>query len=150
MEDVVYYCDHLASPDVDPPLNQCEYSSYNDVRTWHQNTRDKLARMPTQKPPRVGQDTDKTLAIYEDHLYPALTTYRLTHIVEDNASPHNSKRIRQKHTEKGVTLVGYEATDTEKEEIVRLVTHQTRAYRREQDHRAQIIKQTKELDRLPV
>ena len=75
---------------------------------------------------------------------------RLKHIVEDNASPHNSARIREVHARNGVVIVGYEATEAEKEEVVRLITEQTREYRREQDKRAQITKQTKELDRLPA
>ena len=45
--------------------------------------------------------------------------------------------------------MGYEATEAEKEEIVRLITEQTRGYRREQDRKVQITKQTNELHRLP-
>ena len=150
MENVVYYCDHFANPDVDPPLDQCEFSSYTDVRSWHAATRDKLAREPTLTLPTVGQDIDKTLQIYNDHLYPVMRAHRLRHIVEDNASVHNSERIREKHREQGIHIVGYEATEQEKAEIVRLITLQTRDYRRDQDRRAQITKQTKELDRLPA
>ena len=45
--------------------------------------------------------------------------------------------------------MGYEATEAEKREIVRLITEQTRAYRRPQDRQAQITKQTRGLCRLP-
>ena len=46
--------------------------------------------------------------------------------------------------------MGYEATEAEKREIVRLITEQTRAYRRPQDRQSQITKQTRELRRLPA
>ena len=46
--------------------------------------------------------------------------------------------------------MGYEATEAEKREIVRLITEQTRAYRRPQDRQTQITKQTRELRRLPA
>lgn len=150
MVDVVHYCDNFANPDADPPIDECEFSSYEDVKQWHSETRDKLARDPALKPPTVGQDIDKTLQIYEDFLYPVMRDARITHVVEDNASPHNSERVREKHREHGVQIVGYHATAAEKEEIVRLITAQTRQYRRDQDRRAQITKQTRELSRLPA
>ena len=150
MRDMVRYCDHFANLDADPHRDDCEKSSYQEVRDWHAATADKLAREPTLKPPTVGQDIDKTLQIYNDFLYPTMAANRLVHVVEDNASPHNSDRIRRRHTECGVHIVGYEATEAEKVEITRLITEQTRNYRREQDKQAQITKQTKELGRLPA
>ena len=150
MTDVVYYLDHFANPDADLPRNQCECSSYEEVKQWHEETRDRLSREPTLKPPTVGQDIDKTLQIYRDYLYPPMRAGGIHHIVEDNASPHNSQRIRDSHREQGIHIVGYEATQAEKDEIVRLITVQTRNYRREQDRRAQITKQTRELTRLPA
>lgn len=149
-EDVVRYCDHFANVDADPPRDQCEVSSYREVKEWHEATRDRLAQEPTLRPPTVGQDIDKTLQIYRDFLYPVMRRHRLTHLVEDNASPHNSERVRRMHHARGITIVGYEATDEEKAEITRLITEQTRAYRRPQDRQAQITKQTKELTRLPA
>ena len=70
--------------------------------------------------------------------------------MEDNASPHNNDAIRESHRTHGVNIVGYRATEEDKEEIVRLIREQTRNYRREQDKKAQITKQTRELDRLPA
>jgi len=148
--DVVRYCDHFVNLGGDPVRRQCEVSGYDEVRDWHADSRDKLAREPTLKLPTVGQDIDKTLQIYADFLYPVMRQQRITHVVEDNASPHNSARIRDAHATAGITIVGYEATDQEKQEIVRLITEQTRTYRREQDRRAQITKQTSELARLPA
>ena len=82
------------------------------------------------------QDTAKTIEIYEDALYPTLTRLGLDEIVEDNASPHNNDTIRASHTRHDVRIVGYTATDEQKEEIRRLIGEQTRGYRREQDKKA--------------
>ena len=147
---VVRYCDHFANEDADPARDECQVSSYAEVKEWHEATAAQLRLEPTLKPPTVGQDIDKTLEIYEQDLYPVMRDQRLTRLVEDNASPHNSKRIREKHDEHGIEIVGYTATEAEKVEIVRLITEQTRDYRREQDKRAQITKQTRELERLPA
>ena len=96
------------------------------------------------------QDTAKTIEIYEEALYPTLTRLGLDHIVEDNASPHNNDTIRASHTGHDVHIVGYTATAEEKEEIRQLIHEQTRGYRREQDKKAQLTKQTRELNRLPA
>ena len=96
------------------------------------------------------QDTKKTLQIYEEALYPALEKYGIDSIVEDNASPHYNQKIRQSHRHHGVNIVGYHATPADKEEIKRLIRVQTRNYRRAQDQKAQMTKQTRELDRLPA
>ena len=77
---------------------------------------------PTLKPPSIGQDCDKTLEIYREFLYPVMRRFRLKHLVEDNASPHNSEKIREVHRQKRMVIVGYEATETEKREIVSLIT----------------------------
>jgi len=95
------------------------------------------------------QDTTKTLEIYEDALYPSLRRLDINSIVEDNASPHNNATIRASHTQHGVNIVGYTATEDEKEEIRELIRQQCTHYRREQDRKAQMTKQTRELDRLP-
>ena len=96
------------------------------------------------------QDTEKTLQIYAEALYPTLRQWDLDEIVEDNASPHNNNTIRQSHIDNNVRIVGYVATPVEKEQIKALIREQTRHYRREQDKRAQMTKQTRELDRLPA
>ena len=96
------------------------------------------------------QDTAKTLQIYAAALYPTLTRLGLNAIVEDNASPHNNDRIRASHRDKGVRIVGYEATAAQKEEIKELIRAQTVNYNRDQDRKAQMTKQTRELDRLPA
>jgi len=148
--DVVRYCNHFENLDADPIRRLCEVSSYEEVKEWHEATAARLRLDPTLKPPTVGQDIDKTLEIYDRDLYPVMRANRLTRLVEDNASPHNSQRIRDAHERHGIEIVGYTATEREKNEIVRLITEQTRAYRRDQDRRAQITKQTNELNRLPA
>ena len=96
------------------------------------------------------QDTVKTLEIYRENLYPTLQRFGLTDIVEDNASPHNNQTIRDSHRDNGARIVGYVATESEKTEIRDLIREQTRHYRREQDRRVQMTKQTRELERLPA
>ena len=96
------------------------------------------------------QDTAKTLEIYNDALYPALTRFAIDELVEDNASPHNNEKIRQSHRDHNVRIVGYEATEEEKEQIKDLIRAQTAHYRRPQDRFAQMTKQTRELNRLPT
>ena len=71
-------------------------------------------------------------------------------VVEDNASPHNNDAIRASHRDNNVRLVGYTATPAEKEQIKALIRQQVVGYRREQDKKAQLTKQTRELDRLPA
>ena len=95
------------------------------------------------------QDTAKTLQIYGDALYPSLRRLGINSIVEDNASPHNNATIRESHAQHGVNIVGYTATEDEKDEIRELIRQQCVHYRREQDKKAQMTKQTRELDRLP-
>ena len=41
--------------------------------------------------------------------------------MEDNASPHNNDSIRGSQRRHAVNIVGYEATETEKAEIVELI-----------------------------
>ena len=96
------------------------------------------------------QDTAKTLQIYADALYPTLARLDINSIVEDNASPHNNDKIRESHQQHGVNIVGYTATEAEKEEIKGLIRDQCAHYRREQDKKAQMTKQTRELHRLPA
>ena len=96
------------------------------------------------------QDTAKTLQIYRDALYPALTRFAIDELVEDNASPHNNETIRQSHRDHNVRIVGYEATEEEKEQIKDLIRAQTARYRRPQDRLVQMTKQTRELNRLPA
>ena len=71
-------------------------------------------------------------------------------LVEDNASPHNNDIIRECHRQHRVRIVGYSATDAEKEEIRGLIRQQVAGYRRDQDKKAQMTKQTRELERLPA
>ena len=96
------------------------------------------------------QDTSKTLEIYQEALYPTMQRNHLTYLVEDNASPHNNQTIRDSHHTNNINIVGYEATPAEKDQIRDLIRVQTTGYRREQDRRAQMTKQTRELDRLPA
>ena len=95
------------------------------------------------------QDTAKTLQIYGDVLYPSLRRLGINSIVEDNASPHNNTTIRESHSQHGVNIVGYTATEDEKDQIRELIRQQCVHYRRAQDKRAQMTKQTREFDRLP-
>ena len=71
-------------------------------------------------------------------------------LVEDNVSPHNNQTIRDGHRANGIRIVGYEATDAEKDKICALIREQCVHYKREQDRKAQMTKQTHELDRLPA
>ena len=96
------------------------------------------------------QDTDKALYIYREALYPTMRQQGLDQLVEDNASTHNNDRIRQYHRDNNINIVGYHATPEEKQQIVTLIRQQTTGYRREQDKKAQITKQTRELHRLPA
>ena len=57
-------------------------------------------------------------------LCPYLSHHDLNEVVEDNASCHNNDFIRNEHKRRGVTLVGYEATDDEKEIIKDLIDEQ--------------------------
>ena len=109
-----------------------------------------LVQREDLQPPTCMHDTTKTLEIYEDVLYPALTRLGLDSIVEDNASPHNNEEIRNSYRRHNVNIVGYNATEGEKEDIKALIRQQCTHYRREQDKKAQMTKQTRELDRLPA
>ena len=71
-------------------------------------------------------------------------------MVEDNASPHNNADIRSSHRRHKINIVSYNATTAQKEQIKALIREQTHHYRREQDKKAQMTKQTRELDRLPA
>ena len=90
------------------------------------------------------QDTQKTLDSYRETLYPTLHRLGINHIVEDNESPHNNVSVTE-------TMVSTSwGTPYEKVTIVELIRDQTHHYRREQDKRAQLTKQTREFDRLPA
>ena len=150
-DNYVSYVPHFQFPDADPPEGPLWlYSRHSEVKVWHDATRAALAQHPELQPPTSMQDTAKTLQIYSEALYPTLRQWGLEEIVEDNASPHNNDNIRQSHRENGARIVGYNATAAEKEQIVELIREQTRHYRREQDKKAQLTKQTRELDRLPA
>ena len=146
----VYYVRHFDFPDEDPPRAEWEHSTYEEVKTWHEASRAVLASRPDLQPPTCMQDTAKTLDIYNNALYPAMQRLGLVEVVEDNAAPHNNDDIRVSHRDHNIRIVGYQATDDEKQEIVELIREQTRHYRREQDKKAQMTKQTRELDRLPA
>ena len=109
-----------------------------------------LAQRPDLQPPTTMQDTSKTLQIYEEALYPTLRRFGLDEVVEDNASPHNNDTIRQSHRDNNIRIVGYVATEEEKEQIKALIREQCVGYRREQDKRAQMTKQSREIERLPA
>ena len=147
----VSYVDHFRHPDGTPAdERQVFESTHDEVKEWHTASRAVLAQREDLQPPNGMQDTEKTLQIYEDDLYPTLRRFGINHIVEDNASPHNNAAIRQSHRTHGVNIVGYRATEEEKEEIKALIREQTAHYRRPQDRQAQMTKQTGELDRLPA
>ena len=152
-DDFIWYVKHEDFPDEDPPYVEggaWEHSTYEYVKACHDASRAELATRPNLQPPTCMQDTAKTLSIYDNALYPTMRRLGLDEIVEDNASPHNNDRIRESHHDHHIHIVGYEATDDEKEQIKQLIREQTRHYRREQDKTAQMTKQTKELDRLPA
>jgi len=146
----VWYVPHFAFPEEDPPRAEWEHSTYREVKEWHDLSRAVLTTREGLQPPTCMQDTSKTLQIYRETLYPTLRQHGLDEIVEDNASPHNNNHIRQSHHDNHVRIVGYRATPEEKEHIVGLIREQTRHYRREQDKKAQLTKQTRELERLPA
>ena len=146
----VCYVPHFTYPDEIPHSDYWETSLYTEVKEWHDESRARLAQRPDLQPPTGMQDTAKTIEIYEEALYPTLTRLHLTDIVEDNASPHNNDTIRSSHTAHNVNIVGYSATEDDKEQIRELIRQQCVNYRREQDKLAQMTKQTRELDRLPA
>ena len=146
----VWYCNHFEFPDEDPPRNQWYHSRFDEVQKWHRESRHQLATRADLQPPPCMQDTAKTLEIYETALYPALIRYDINSIVEDNASPHNNADIRASHDRHNVNIVGYTATPEQKEQIKDLIRQQCARYRREQDRKAQMTKQTGELNRLPA
>ena len=59
-------------------------------------------------------------------------------------SPYNNVTIREIHTQHGVNIVGYTATEDEKDEIRELIRQQCVHYHREQDKMDQMTKQTRE------
>ena len=147
----VHYVDHFQYPNEDIPAGaRVWHSSFDEVRKWHADSRAVLATRDDLQRPTTMQDTAKTLEIYADALYPTLRRLGINSIVEDNASPHNNAKIRASHEQHGVNIVGYTATEAEKEEIKDLIRQQCVHYRREQDKKAQMTKQTRELDRLPA
>jgi hypothetical protein len=149
-DNYVSYVPHFAHPDTIPPEAEWEYSTHAEVKTWHDATRAALAQHPDLQPPTTMQDTAKTLEIYNEALYPTMRLQGLDQLVEDNASPHNNEVIRNSHFDNNINIVGYHATPAEKQQIVALIQQQTTHYRREQDKKAQITKQTRELNRLPA
>ena len=149
-DNYVWYVRHFEFPDEDPPRDEWEHSTYKEVKAWHDSSRAVLASRPDLQPPTCMQDTAKTLDIYNTALYPTMHRMGLTDVVEDNASPHNNTNIRSSHRDHGIKIVGYSATAAEKEQIKALIREQTRHYRRDQDKKAQMTKQTRELDRLPA
>ena len=146
----IHYVDHFEFPDADPPVSEWIPWLYDDVKGWHDESRDRVAARGDVQIPKGMQDTHKTLEIYDEALYPYMIEHDLTHLVEDNASCHNNSSIRAEHARRGLTIVGYTATAAQKKRIVSLIQDQTVAYKREQDRKAQVTKQTRELDRLPA
>ena len=146
----VSYVPHFLYPETTPPEDQWFASTYAEVRVWHAASAPVLLQRPDLQPPTCMQDTAKTLEIYEEALYPTMRRAGLQNLVEDNASPHNNQTIRASHTAHNIRIVGYEATAEEKEDLRALIRQQVLHYRREQDKKAQMTKQTRELDRLPA
>ena len=146
----VCYVEHFLYPDEDPPQNRWHQSTFKEVRDWHRASRAVLAQRADLQPPTCMQDTAKTLEIYREALYPTMRELGINQLVEDNASPHNNDTIRASHTHHNINIVGYRATEAQKDEIRGLIRQQCVGYRREQDRRAQMTKQTRELGRLPA
>ena len=105
-DNYVSYCRHFDFPDSDPPERHWFCSKHSEVKEWHDATRAALAQHPQLQPPTTMQDTEKTLEIYREALYPTLREWGLDQIVEDNASPHNNDTIRQSHIDNGAVIVG--------------------------------------------
>ena len=109
---------HFAFPDVTSTRAEWEYSSHDDVKSWHANTCAILCQRPNLQPPTPMQHTDKTLNIYRETLYPTLTQFDIREIVEDNNvddNPHNNDEIRTSHRVQGARILGYTVTAAEKE-----------------------------------
>ena len=143
---------HFEWPDHNPTQEETVWfeSEFDEVKEWHAASPAVLAAREDLQPPTCMQDTAKTLEIYAKALYPTLRRLGINEIVEDNASPHNNDDIRQSHTDNHARIIGYTATEDEKAEIIRLIRLQVVHYRRDQDKKAQVTKQTRELDRLPA
>ena len=105
-------------------------STFKEVRAWHQVSRAVLAQRDDLQPPTCMQDTEKTLEIYNEALYPTMQQQRMTKLVEDNTSPHNNDKIHASHRDHNLQIVGYRATEAEKEEIRDFIRVQTAGYRR--------------------
>ena len=125
-DNLVWYVPHFDFPNEDPPRAEWERSSYAEVKEWHAASRAVLASRPDLQPPTCMQDTNKTLEIYNEALYPTMRRLGLDEIVEDNASPHNNDDIRASHRDNNINIVGYEATQADKDEITALIHEQTR------------------------
>lgn len=149
-DNFVSYVPYFKFPDSTPPESEWLYSRHCEVKEWHDATRASLAQHPELQPPTTMQDIEKTLEIYATALYPTLARLGLDEIVEDNASPHNNDSIRESHRVHHARIVGYSATPADKEQIKELIRQQVAGYRREQDKKAQMTKQTRELERLPA
>ena len=116
---------HFEYPEDIPPEDVWLEPTYKEVKKRHAESHAVLAQREDLQPPTCMQDTTKTLEIYEDVLYPALTRLGLDSIiVEDNASPHNNEEIRNSHRRHNVNIVGYNATEGEKEDIKALIRQQ--------------------------
>ena len=71
-DNFVSYVPHFAFPDATPPEAEWSYSTHAEVKKWHDDTRATLAQHPELQPPTTMQDTEKTLDIYREALYPTL------------------------------------------------------------------------------
>ena len=69
-------------------------------------------------------NTQSHIHTHRESLYPFLNEHNLDEIVEDNASPHNNDSIRLEHQRNNVRLVGYTATEEEKDHIRQLIRDQ--------------------------
>ena len=85
--------------------------------------------LPTRRsPPTAPSHSHTTIHnrtyTHRESLYPFLNEHNLDEIVEDNASPHNNDSIRLEHQRNNVRLVGYTATEEEKDHIRQLIRDQ--------------------------
>ena len=140
--------EHLdCDPDIND--DSCEVSLYDEVKEWHKLSRAELSLRSDLQPASgkmicivycnfhhpytrphsywyllacwLGmQDTQRTLEIYKEFLYPHMRELGLKYPVDDNVSPHSNDIIRQSHKDHGCNV-----NDTQKEEIRKLIEFQT-------------------------
>ena len=97
------------------------------------------------------QDIEKTLEIYIEELYPTMWELDINQLVQPTR-PHTTTTSSAcpTHTTTSTSLGVRRQRHRQKDEIRGLIRQQCVGCRREQDRRAQMMKQTRELGRLPA